>query len=90
MPSVSHGCVNMKLMKSTTMSINGTNIDVLTFDFLNDTVGIRLTIKKVTKHISKEQKVMERKKNSVLGKSNHINIGIIANAAAAGAGTPTK
>ena len=90
MPSVSHGCVNIKLTNSTTISINGMNIDVLTFDFLNDTVGMRLTIKNVTRHIKSEQNVIERKKNSVFGKSNQIKTGIMASAAAAGAGTPTK
>lgn len=89
-PSVNHGCVNIKLINSTTTNINGINILVFTFDFLSDNVGMRLTIKKVTKHINTEQNEVDLKKHAVFGKSNQIKIGIIESAAAAGAGTPTK
>ena len=77
-------------MNRTTTSIKGKNIDVLTFVFFKDKVGIRLVIKNVTRHINKAQNVLERKINSKFGKSKQINTGIIPSAAAAGAGTPTK
>ena len=90
MPKVIQGWLMMKLAKSATINIIGINIKVGTFIFFVEIVGMRLTIRKVTTNIKALQKALERKMYSNSGKSNVIIIGIIAKAAAAGAGTPTK
>lgn len=78
-----------KLANKATINIMGINIYVGTFIFLVEIVGIRLTIRNETTHIKMLQNILERK-TAYSGKSNEIIIGIIAKAAAAGAGTPTK
>lgn len=89
-PSVIQGWLMIKLANKATTSIIGINIKVGTFIFLVETVGMRLTIRKATTSIRTLQKVFERRMYSSSGKSKVIIIGIIAKAAAAGAGTPTK
>lgn len=89
-PKVIQGCESIKWINRATNSIKGKNIYVCTFSFFNEIVGMRLTIKNATVNIKMLQNVFDRKINSLAGKSNVMSMGVIAKAAAAGAGTPTK